>query len=438
VSARSLHSQSGFTLVELLVGVVVSLIAIAGAVVMLQGQTRSFQGSAADRALQETGRMALGAMSQDIAMAGYGVEPAMVFDFGQMTNVPMERAPQGAGKSVTFGGDSSGATGFACGPAVTCRDAIDGPDELVFQYRNPYFNHRILKVTSSTVIEILGPLLQPIRSGQVLQAVCLGGDMIWAYVRASAEVSATQAQAVPVGLDSGVNLEFPHQNEALANSCFPTASPPALANPATPVQRAEGPRLFEMERVRYFIQSYDAAGTVVNWNTPGSRPYLMVDRGLLSADGTPALEVVAPDVEDLQVSYVFPLAAVENQVVGSTTGTRVDNSATGIDLAPAGGLVPTYSAARLSAVRTTHYPSNVRAVRIAIVVRSPNTDSSLGDATIPAAGNRPAVAAGDPGYRRTLFQTSVAIPNMESRAPFIPTVVPTTDSSASILNVGGG
>jgi hypothetical protein len=48
------------------------------------------------------------------------------------------------------------------------------------------------------------------------------------------------------------------------------------------------------------------------------------------------------------------------------------------------------------------------------------------------------VAAADPGYRRTLFETSVAIPNMESRAPFFPTVVPTTDASATVLNVGGG
>jgi type IV pilus assembly protein PilW len=226
---------------------------------------------------------------------------------------------------------------------------------------------------------------------------------------------------VTLSLDSGVNLQYPHQNEALSDSCF-----------------VGDARLFEVERIRYFVQSYDVAGNVVAWNTAGSRPYLMLDRGLRSADGTPLLEVVAPDVEDLQVSYVFPLAPVENQVAGSTAGARMDNSATGIDLAPAGGFVPTYSAARLSAVRTTHYPSNVRAVRIAIVVRSPNPDTNLGDATIPAAGNRPAVAAVDPGYRRTLFETSVAIPNMESRAPFFPTVVPTTDASATVLNVGGG
>lgn len=435
MSARTRWSPSGFTLIELLVGVAVSLIAIAGGIVMLQAQKRSFQGSSADRAMQETGRMALGAMSQDVAMAGFGIEPAMVFDFGQMTNVPMERAPQGTGKTVTFGGDSSGATGYPCSGAVTCRDAIDGPDELAFQYRNPYFSHRIVKVTSETQIEILGPLTQPIRDGQVLQAVCLTGDMVWAYLRTAGEVAVNQSDKIAVGLESGVDLDFPHQNEVLGNGCFPTAYP-ALSSPPSAEDRAPGPRLFEVERIRFFIQSYDPAGNVVAWNTAGSRPYLMLDRGLRSADGTPLLDVVAPDVEDLQVSYVFPLATAENQVAGATSGTRLGNSATGIDLAP--GLVPTYAAARLSAVRATHYPSNIRAVRISIVVRSPNQDPNLGSPTIPAAGNRPAVTAADPGYQRMLFETSVAIPNMESRAPFFPSIVPTTDASAGVLNVGGG
>ena len=77
-------------------------------------------------------------------------------------------------------------------------------------------------------------------------------------------------------------------------------------------------------------------------------------------------------------------------------------------------------------------------MRTAIVVRSPNQDTNLGIAAIPAAGNRPAIPAGDPGYVRTVFETSVTLPNMESRAPFFPSIVPTTDASAGILNVGGG
>jgi type IV pilus assembly protein PilW len=432
----SARSRRGFTLIELLIGVVVSLIAIAGAVTMLAAQKRSFQTSSADRALQETGRMALGAISQDLRVAGFGVEPAMVFDFGLMNGVPMERAPQGPGKTVSYGGASasgngSAETGFTCGSTVTCRDSIAGPDELAFQYRDPSFNHLVTSVVSATEIRIAGPLHQPIRAGQVLQAVCYSGSMVWAYVRVASEVPATQDPGpIRIVLQPGVALEYPHQNSALApgtgDSCFTNGTVTG------------GARVFKMQRLRYFVQSYDAAGRIVAWNTPGSRPYLMLDRGLSSADLVPVVEVVSPDVEDLQVSYVFPLAAVEAQVAGSTVGTRVDNSETGIDFAPPGGIFPTYAAARLSAVRATHYPSNIRAVRVAVVIRSPNADPNQIAAPIPAAGNRPPVAAGDPGFPRILFETSVALPNMESRAPFFPSIVPTTDALADVLNVGGG
>jgi type IV pilus assembly protein PilW len=421
VNAHRSRPARGFTLVELLVGIVVSLLAIAAGVVMLAGQKRSFQGSAADRSLQETGRMALGSLSQDLRMAGYGVEPPMVFDFGQMTNVPMERARQGTPNTVTFGGDSSGTTGFACASPVTCRDSITGPDELVFQYRDPAFNHQIVSVPSDTSIEIAGPLRQPIRAGQVFQAICFSGTMLWAYVRAAADVPATNDAQVTITLRSGRDLDYPLQNSAVSpttgDSCF----------------RNGQARLFEMERLRYFVQTYDAAGQVVAWNTAGARPYLMLDRGLL-ADGAPLLEVVAPDVEDLQVAYVFPLADAATQVVGATPGTALADSATSIHLAPATADIPTYASARLSAARGNHYPANIRAVGVTVVVRAPNPEAQHGDAAIPAAGNRAEVVASDPEFRRAVIETSVSLPNMESRAPFFPIIEPTS----AVLNVGGG
>jgi type IV pilus assembly protein PilW len=421
VNSRRSQSQAGFTLVELLVGVVVSLVAIAAGVLMLQGQKRSFQGSSSDRALQETGRMVLGTVSQDLRLAGFGVEPAMVFDFGEMLNVPMDRARRTAGKTVTFGGNSAGTTGFACGTAVSCRDSIAGPDELAFQYRDPYFNHQIVSVLSGTSIQIAGPLRQPIRAGQVFQAVCFTGTMVWAYVRAASEVAVTEDALIPVTLEPGRDLDYPNQNEAIAPTTGDTCFSTGLA------------RLFKVERFRYFVQSYDAAGQVVAWNAAGSRPYLMLDRGL-RVNGAPSLEVVAPDVEDFQISYVFPLGAAGSQVAGATTGAALANDDAGIALVPSNGLVPTYASARLSPARGNHYPSNIRSVRVAIVARSPNVDSNLGDANIPAAGNRPTVSAGDPGFRRTTFETSVAIPNMEARAPFFPAIEPTS----TVLNVGGG
>jgi type IV pilus assembly protein PilW len=419
---------SGFSLIELLVGVAVSLVVVAGALTLLSAQRRAFMGSSADRTQQETARMALEEMSQSLRMAGFGIEPPMVFDFGQMTNVPIDRVPLAPGQTVTFGGDAAGATGFACAAPVTCRDRIDGPDEIAFQYRDPNFNHAIVSFPSQSSVTIAGPLNQPIQAGQVFQAVCFTGSMTWAYLRASAPVAATTDAQVSIALEDGSQLDYPHQNRLVdpgtGDTCF----------------RSGQARLLKVERFRYLIQNYDAAGNVVAWNTAGSRPYLMLDRGLRDAQGNAALDVVSPDVEDLQVSYVFPLALPGAQVAGATTGARLGNSDTGIDFAPAGG-PPTYATAAISAVRGTRYPANIRAVRLAIVVRQPNPDPERAarDTDIPAAGNRPLLGTGVPGYSRMLFETSVGLPNMESRAPFFPYLGTSGFAVGSDqLNVGGG
>jgi type IV pilus assembly protein PilW len=416
VNTRRPRPDRGFTLVELLVGVVVSAVVIAGAVSLLLAQKRSFQGSSADRALQETGRMALEEISQSLRVAGYGIEPAMVFDLGLMDPVPMERAPQGPGAAARFGGDSSGSTGFACAAPVQCRDRIDGPDELAFQHRNPYFNHPITSADTSALV-IAGPLGQTLRAGQVLQAICFSGSMSWAYVTVAQEVPATTAATVRVPLEGGSALDYPHQNDSLTDSCFATG----LA------------RAFKVDRYRYHVRTYAPDGTLAAWKAAGGRPYLMLDRGLRDSTGAPLVEVVTPDVEDLQVAYVFPLSPLGQQVAGATPGTRLDSGASGIDLAPASGF-PLYGTPRLHPLRATRYPANIRAVRVELVVRSPNPDPQGTDTVIPAAGNRPAVGDGPQGYRRMSFQTGVAIPNMESRAPFFPALGTGTDQ----LNVGGG
>jgi len=414
----------GFTLVELLIGVLVSTLTVAAALALLMAQRRAFQGSSADRAEQEAGRMTLEHISENLRLAGYGVEPPMVFDFGYMTNVPMDRAPA-IGVAVNFGGDTAGTSGFACAAPVTCRDHIDQPDELAFQYRDPYFNRRLITATqNSLVISLVNPisgaiqpLSQPLQAGQVLQVVCYTGSMVWAYVQVAQAVPVSASPTATIALQPGANLDYPHQNQALTDTCFNTG------------QAA----VFKVNRLHYFVQSYDANGNIVAWEAPGSRPYLMLDQGLLDANGNPILNVVAPDVEDLQVSYVVPLAAPAQQSLGTTQGIQLTNSAAGIDLAPALG-PPVYATPSISQLRATGYPANIRAVGLTVVLRSPNPDPNGTDPTVPAAGNRPVSLNGQPGYRRLLFQTSVAVPNLGSYAPFFPAV----GTGADQLNVGGG
>lgn len=415
--------QSGFTLVELLISLVISAIVIAGALALLSSQQHTFQRSSADRAVQESARVALEELTANLRLAGYGIDPALAFDFGAIPSLLLDRLPPGTAASVA---------GFGCATAVTCRDSVGGPDELVFHYRNPSFVRPLASAAGAGSITMWGPLNQPLHAGQILQVACYSGSMYWAFVTVGAEVPADRsAITVDVPLLGDAAGAFGRQNAVLADPCFSTVAP--AGSPATVV--APAAKVFMVERFRYFIQSYDGTGNVVPWRTAGSRPYLMLDKGLAGADGAPLLQMVAPDVEDLQISYVFPRSGAGlSPVVGATAGTAVSAAPDGIDLAPAVA-PPQYADPATAPSRATHFPANIGAVRVSIVVRSAEPDVKVVDpATVPAAGNRPEVA-GPQHYRRTRFDTGAATPNLDVRAPFFPSY---STNPADHLNVGGG
>jgi hypothetical protein len=141
--------------------------------------------------------------------------------------------------------------------------------------------------------------------------------------------------------------------------------------------------------------------------------------------------VVSPDVEDLQFAYLFPNSTGANQRVGATTGTAISAGNGGIDLSVSG---PAFSDTGDAAERATQHPGNIRGVTVSLVARSANADPKILDTALPAAGNRD-VATGPAGYRRQLFETTVATQNLDARGPQFPTysVAPTDRFSA-----GGG
>ena len=416
------RARRGFSLVELMVALVVSTFAVAGALALLAGQQRIFQTSSADRAIQETARVALAEITGNLRLAGYGLEPSFALDFGPLANVVQDRVPPGLVSSVA---------GYACGAGVTCRDSAGGPDEIVFHYRNPYFVRNLTAAATTANLTIAGPLAAPLRRGQLLQVVCYSGDMWWAFVTVGAEVAATNGAVVNVPLESGSNLDFGRQNNLLTDTCFQAAAPVGLA--ASDPAAAAAAKVFKVERFRYFIQTYDPAGNVRPWGTAGARPHLMLDQGLGDA-GAPVLQMVAPDVEDLQLSYVFPRAPAGNQLAGATPGLALADDAAGISLSAA---TPAYSDRVSAANRATHHPANVGAVRVAVVVRTPEQDFTLtapAEATVPASANRAAVP-GPAGHRRFRFETTTVTPNLDVRAPYFPTY---SAAPADRLNVDGG
>jgi len=410
MTAHSARRPAGFTLVELMISVLVSAMVIAAAVALLIGQQRLFQSTSADRALQDSARVALGELNDSLRMAGYGVDPGLAFDFGQLSNIVAPQAPLVAGTTVRT-------LGYQCAADVACRDRVDGSDEIVFYSRDPFFGHRVTGVGSATAISISGPLNAPLYQGQVLQLMCTSGTMPWAYVTVGGYVAPSAGLGnVAVGLAPGgaSALDFPNQNASMADPCFGDGS--AL--------------VAKVDRYRYHVETRDPAGNVVPPQTLGSRPFLMLEQGLTDQDGAALFTPVAADVEDVQFSYLFPLAAVTQ--VGETAGAAIAAGAAGIDL---GALGPGYGTNLTDASRTTHHPANIRAVRVFVVVRPPTADIKVPDAVVPGAANRPDLP-GLPGYRRLVVSTTVVLPNLDARAPFFPSY--SSNGGADNLNLGGG
>jgi type IV pilus assembly protein PilW len=420
------RSPRGFTLVELLIAGVVTAALVMGAGALLVAQQQSFRTTSAERGAQEVGRIALHHIGRNLRSAGLGVDPGLALDLGAQPLARMDRDPNNG---------SFAAASLSCGTAVTCRDRVDGPDGLAFLSRDPSFGHALLcpsPTSASTSLTVQGPLRQPLHRGQILQVMCYSGQMAWAYVTVGSEVAATAnaSVAIPIASGGGSSYPFPLQNSLLGpaapgNACFQTV---AVAGDPSSVLAAT--KVFKVDRYRYFIQSYAPDGSIVAWGTPGARPWLMLDRGLLDANGRAMVDPIAPDVEDLQVAYVFPLDTV-NTVVGATAGTGLAASATGIDLSVA---PPVYSDDIAAASRLTHHPANVRAVRVGVVARTASSDPTLSSSsTLPALLNRPSMAA-EAGYRRQAFETTITVRNLDARAPYFPV----WDAASGTLNAGGG
>jgi type IV pilus assembly protein PilW len=383
-------TAQGFTLIEMTVSLVVTAILVAGGIAVLGQQQRLLQRSSADRAIQETARSALGEMGPNLRRAGFGIEPSIAFDFST----------------------------YQCGTAVQCRDSIVGSDEIVFYARDPAFKLQLNAAPAATQLVLAGGIQAPLRRGQILQVMCAAAAD-WTYVTVSADVPANWIlpAAAPatttVNLVAGTVLLQPNTKLTATGSCFQT-------DPANT-------RVYRVDRFRYFVATYTDSGSTL------TRPYLMLDRGLLRADGSLQLEPVVPDVEDLQFEYVFvnPVTQVV-RAVGATAGTQLTNSATGIDLAAA---VPDITSLGSDPTRLTNHPANIRAVRVNVVARSPGPDLTKVRAvtqlvyaegpSIPASSNRPAITdtsrANDSNFShhvRIRVESTFETRNLDARAPY--------------------
>jgi hypothetical protein len=411
------------------VAVGISLIGIAAGMTLLIGTHRWFRTGVSDRGTQETARIALDEIGLNLRRAGYGLELGLVFDMGVLAPTVIDQLPQANKFQGRFGGYGCGGPGVY-GDCPELRDSVTGPDELVFYARDPMWSRDVTQVLVGGLVLAKNPAGRPteLLQGQVLQVMCYGAanQWLWSFVTVQSAVEdATQVQ-VTLAPATGDPYDFPFQQAVLGEPCFAAAgAPPSRV------------RAYKVDRFRYHVLAVDDAGNVQAWGTVGARPYLMLDQGLRDADGVAIDRVIAPDVEDLQVAYVFPSAPAGSQVLGANEVAGVvattDGNDTGFNLRPAVPFaIPSFATppSDIDLARTTHHPANIRAVRVAITVRDARQDENAADASavVPAALNRPEVS-GPAGYRRAVFETTTYTRNLEARAP----VFPIYDSQANAL-----
>jgi len=420
----------GFTLLELMVGATMSLLVIGAVTGAFLSQNRAFVALDLNRVAADASRDAFLEMEPSIRRAGFGLDPRYAFDFAY----------------------------YAC-PAANCRDSTTGPDNIVFYARNPNYTYTVnaatapdgtvcanaqgcatgnaynVTITNAGGVYTVTPDLRtgavtPVRLGQVMQFICPGAAAV-----TMATLAATPAQSgtpnlslVPTPATAPASNDPTKANGFGTNGCF--VQPGVIMVP--------------VDRFHYLVQQY--AGV----------PWLVLDTGT-DVDGSGVVDVgdylpIAPSVEDVQFAYVMninaptipnggapPAAApgkgpdvptaggvnAGNWVIGDYfTGTGA--AATGTQEQPDSTLanMPQYTTSLADPLRFNVTAANIRGVRVAVNLRSLQTDQSqsaswTGD-TENQVGNLNGANLQTGGrLRRFSYSTTVACRDMESRSAFI-------------------
>lgn len=412
MSAR--NDPRGVTLVELLVALAVSTVVMVGVVAVARAQQQAYHDGARLRAAQQSARNAALFIEQKLPLAGYGMAPSLAFDFDRYTTGPCPAELD---------------SGSGC-----ARDRVNDSDELVWYARNPSYwvphdpdasttlepAGRAWKVTgisaTADTLTVRARQGQSFRKGQVLEVVCQGGAH-YVYVTVSTSVDApTGGGAVQIPLVPETAADPFQRQDAATDDCF----------------TAGNVRAFQIDRYRLHVRPVDVGGGLKD-------PYLVLDQGIDVAGSTDVdaadEQLIAGGIESMQVAYVLANgtevgasgAAGAIVLAGGAPGDSTANKLTTLQFpgaAPADPKVSIYTPTSwfrhymgppAAAERLTNHQANIRAVRIALVARSPSPD--LTRRTVPPIlhFNQTSVASwitANDGYQRVSIETTVPLPNM--------------------------
>jgi type IV pilus assembly protein PilW len=381
-----LSSPRGFTLLELLVGAVVTTIILAAVAMSFVGVQGSYQAESQIKSSVEGLRTGTAFIEQRLRLAGYGVDPRFAFDFGTAV------LPGGTKSNLRL--EVPGAP-----PVFT--------DDLAFRYRDPAWMRRGTW-NGGIQLENDAEFGMDFPPGQRFIISCVGGSQL--VVRAGG--------GVPRAARAAGNLVVDEQLSAIA----PTA---------TCLRRngVNAPYVMLLHEVRVRITLLD------------NRPFLVAYPNLDVLDDALAVPLVA-DVESFQVAYRMnrpPPGSAHGGLPPVDDGSPTPNWILGDVGSPAADahpnpavLGPIYETPYDHETRYNRHPANIRAVHLTLAVRSARPEPGGRRAFERVNLEDSIEAAPADGYYRSNLTTMVRVPNLLSRSHFNPPV------GGAPLNVWGG
>ncbi len=397
------------TLVELLVGLVVTSLVLLALSAGFIGVQQVYQREVHAKRTVESARLATALLERSVVLAGFGLPPELAFELAPLAGLPCNAADPR--DNCTFQPDGSNQLPQ---PVVT--------DDLAFRYRDPQYLRRAsadAALTASGAINVAaGTLGVQVRPGQHFLLVCDSGA--WGFVRATAPADATASA---------------FQFEA-ATAPYPTPSSAACFQQTGP----GAPMLLLVQERRVRIELFPPQPPEVR-----ARPFLVMYRSLnrptdcLTNLAACDLEPLAADVENFQVAWVMNRSPTVPPL--DTDGTQVlgDDPAVAPELPDpaAPHTQPAYELAYGDPQRFNAHPTNVRGVRLSLTLRTqhPLPQRQLGLYPVQALGNWAPDAAEPDAFYRLTTTTSVRTPNLASRTFFQPVL---TRAAGDLLNTWGG
>lgn len=395
------RAKRGFTLAELLVGLVVTSIVMTAVASIFIGVQRSYQAETEVKVITENGRGAMLFLERVLPLAGYGLDPRVAFDV--------------AGTLARDNQDVKNVTYSPAQPAMTGPTNTIVSDELAFRFRDPAFL-RVGRLNSSgTSLMVDTALGVALPVGKLLMVGCQGGAS-YSMVRVGTAVG-SGATSVTV---------------AAAGAPFTANSDDCLT-----ATGGSSPWVFLVQEHRLRIVNL------------GGRPWLVSFRDLTASVTDLSLDnfdPIASDVEVFQVAFGMNhgrptltctgcLTAPDsggNWIVGDTSGETFFAQPSGVL-----GTLPDYRTGYEKLERFQAHPANIRSVHLALVLRSSRLSptgrtNTSSDPIFNYAAPTPAFD----GFHRAFFHTAISTPNLLSRTGFMPALRSAADTRD--LNSWGG